>query len=275
MHFDASSLPHRARACLLVDEVDTKLAFTRDTWMEWSQGHLNLTRSDWPSESIEIPGRPMKPELVDPKQLTRRTLATEAGRMAMIHAIAHIEFNAINLAWDAVQRFTGMPDEYYQDWARVAREEAEHFTLLRERLRAGGADYGNYPAHDGLWDMARRTAHDPLHRMALVPRMLEARGLDVTPGLISRFKSAGDTDTVKILELILREEIGHVARGSRWFRYLCEQRSLEPEQTYIELLTGYLPGGMRCPLQHEPRRQAGFSDDELKQLEDLCRSRSA
>jgi uncharacterized ferritin-like protein (DUF455 family) len=189
----------------------------------------------------------------------------------MIHAIAHIEFNAVNLAWDAVYRFRGLPIAYYRDWAGVADDEARHFLALRERLRAQGFDYGDFPAHDGLWDMARRTAHDPLVRMALVPRVLEARGLDVTPAMIRRLDEAGDTETAAVLEMILREEVGHVAAGTRWFRYLCERRGLDAETTFFALLGEFQHGEMRGPLHRDARRQAGFTASELERLERLCR----
>jgi uncharacterized ferritin-like protein (DUF455 family) len=198
-------------------------------------------------------------------------LATEEGRLALIHAVAHIEFNAINLACDAVFRFQGMPQAYYADWIQVAAEEAEHFRMLRERLRAGGLEYGDLPAHNGLWDMARRTAHDPLVRMALVPRMLEARGLDVTPGMVERLRAVGDPQTVAVLSRILQDEVGHVAIGSCWFRYLCQRQGREPEQAYFELLETFLNGEIRGPLNREARRRAGFSDSELDRLERLSK----
>ncbi|MCU7883906.1 MAG: ferritin-like domain-containing protein, partial [Candidatus Thiodiazotropha sp. (ex Lucinoma annulata)] len=171
---------------------------------------------------------------------------------------------------DVVQRFPDLPEEYYNDWIQVAREEVYHFRLLRERLRDGGADYGDFPGHNGLWEMAVRTAHDPLIRMALVPRMLEARGLDVTPGIMRRFEAIGDMETVKVLQIILREEVGHVQFGSKWYSYLCQQRGLEPEETYFDLLENFLNGEIRCPLHHQARREAGFSKQELQRLETLC-----
>ncbi|MCA1778948.1 MAG: ferritin-like domain-containing protein, partial [Xanthomonadaceae bacterium] len=181
-------------------------------------------------------GRPHKPELVAPSQLARRGLGSVSGRIALIHAVAHIEFNAINLALDAMLRFRGMPAQYYRDWFSVALDEARHFTLLNERLAELGAAYGDLPAHNGLWEMAEKTAHDPLLRMALVPRVLEARGLDVTPGMIKRLTQAGDARSVACLELILEEEVRHVAIGSRWFKHLCLDRGVEAEATFAALL---------------------------------------
>ena len=222
-----------------------------------------------PSRVTE-PGRPQRPSLVHPRELPRRRPGTIRGRAALIHAVAHIEFNAINLALDAVCRFPQMPGAFVRDWLQVAAEEAKHFTLLQGRLEALGFGYGDFPAHNGLWEMALRTGHDPLHRMALVPRVMEARGLDVTPGMIRRFTDLGDQETAAVLGIILEEEVGHVAAGTRWFHYLCKQRGLEAEQAYFELLQAYLGDDIRCPLHLEARREAGFTDKELERLKALC-----
>jgi uncharacterized ferritin-like protein (DUF455 family) len=208
---------------------------------------------------------------VAPGILAHRRIGTHEGQAALVHAVAHIEFNAINLACDAVYRFRDLPNNYYADWARVAAEEAQHFSLLQERLVQLGYRYGDFPAHNGLWELAVETAGDPLLRMALVPRVMEARGLDVTPGMMERFASIGDKQTVAILQVILRDEVGHVEAGSRWFRYLCGERGLEPESTYFSLLDQHLAGGIRCPLHKEARREAGFTESELMRLEALCR----
>ncbi|MEN8178577.1 MAG: ferritin-like domain-containing protein [Pseudomonadota bacterium] len=264
-----SSLFQAARECLLINAVDDKLQRTDEVAEAWRSGLLGLDGGH-AAEQITDAGHPPKPELVHPSQLPRRGLGSEEGRLALIHAIVHIEFNAINLAWDAVQRFPGMPPDYYSNWVQVAKEEARHFRLLRGRLQEAGADYGDFPAHNGLWDMAVRTADDPLVRMALVPRMLEARGLDVTPAIMQRFRKAGDIRTVDVLQIILTDEIGHVEFGSRWFSYLCEQRGLDPETTYFDLLNNFLNGEIRCPLHREARLQAGFSEHELDRLEMLC-----
>ncbi len=258
-----------AARCLGESDPTRKQALSRQAALDWVAGRLGVdaTRAD---PVLEIPGRPERVELVAPRQLKARKLTSREGRAAMIHAVVHIEFNAINLAWDAVQRFRGMPREFLDDWVRIAAEEAEHFGLMRERLRDLGYDYGDFPAHDGLWEMARRTAHDPLIRMALVPRVLEARGLDVTPGMIARFQGVDDTETAARLGVILSEEVGHVAAGSRWFRILCEQRQLEPGPVYFELLDTYMTGEIRGPLNLADRRRAGFDADELERLQALC-----
>ncbi len=214
-----------------------------------------------------LPGRPPRPELQPPKRVLQRSPATPEGRAALVHAIAHIEFNAINLALDACWRFTDLPTDYYRDWLQVAGEEALHFQLLREHLTSLGHDYGDFPAHDGLWAMTARTAHDPLARMALVPRTLEARGLDATPPLQRKFAQAGDTRAVEILGLILRDEIGHVAIGNRWYRWLCERAGLDPVATYPELAARYGAPRPRPPLNLAAREAAGFSAAELAYLQ--------
>ena len=263
-----------ALACLYERDPEAKLRATRQAATDWRAGGLALDES-CPVDPLTEPGRPARPELVHPRDLARRSArASKAGgkgRAALIHAVAHIEFNAINLAWDAVQRFHGLPRAYYDDWVRVADEEALHFGLMRDRLRALGYDYGDFPAHDGLWSMALRTAADPLERMALVPRVMEARGLDVTPGMIARLRVAGDEETAACLEIILRDEVGHVAAGTRWFRHLCEARGLDAETEYFALLGRYLGEEIRCPLNLPDRHRAGFSATELARLQALCR----
>ncbi|NUS38358.1 MAG: ferritin-like domain-containing protein, partial [Lysobacter sp.] len=212
------------------------------------------------------PGRPSRPALVPPRGLPRRGFGTPEGRAAFIHAVAHIEFNAIDLAWDAVYRFRDMPRDYYVDWVGVAADEARHFTLLRTRLRESGHDYGDFDAHNGLWEMAGKTAHDALARMALVPRVLEARGLDVTPGMILKLRALGDEATAGILEVILREEVAHVAAGSRWYRWLCERSGVEPRQRFRELLADYARPVLYGPFNLDARAAAGFDAEELAML---------
>jgi uncharacterized ferritin-like protein (DUF455 family) len=207
---------------------------------------------------------------VHPRALPRRGLGSDEGRVAFVHAIAHIEFNAIDLAWDAVYRFRGLPADYYADWVRVADDEARHFALLRARLRELGADYGDFDAHNGLWEMAEKTAGDGLARMALVPRVLEARGLDVTPGMIARLRGLGDQDTADILALILREEVAHVAAGSRWFRWHCERAGVEPAATFRRLLREYARPVLHGPFNRPARLAAGFDAEELDTLDRLA-----
>ncbi|MBC6943813.1 MAG: DUF455 family protein, partial [Xanthomonadales bacterium] len=208
-----------------------------------------------------------RPRLVPPRALAQRGLGSTEGRAALVHAIAHIEFNAINLAWDAVYRFRDMPAAYYADWVRVADDEARHFALIAARLAQLGHAYGDFDAHDGLWEMATRTADSCLARMALVPRVLEARGLDVTPGMIERLRGVGDLATVAVLEVILAEEVAHVAAGSRWFTWCCEREGREPQAAFRDLVECHLRGSLRGPFNAQARLQAGFTPGELAQLD--------
>lgn len=265
----SQSIHELAYQCLMVCDPLEKVAATQALYKDVLDGSMKSDSSAISLESISIPGRPEKPELVDPKLVKHRKLTTPEGRAGLVHAVAHIEFNAINLALDAVYRFRSMPEQFYQDWMLVAAEESKHFSLLRERLEALGYSYGDMPAHNGLWEMAVKTDHDVLTRMALVPRVLEARGLDVTPGMIKRLEQVGDEETIAILEIILKEEIGHVAIGSHWFDYCCKRENLVPDITFRKLLDQYMGGGLRGPLHTEARLQAGFSEAELAQLQVL------
>lgn len=258
-----------AGACLAACGIEQKCALARSLDANWQAGLLTREGRVSPVDTTAA-GRPKRPELVDPAQLAQRKIGSLEGRAALIHAVAHIEFNAINLACDAVYRFRDLPDSYYGDWLAVTADEARHFSLLEERLRQLGYAYGDFPAHNGLWGLAVQTADDPLRRMALVPRVMEARGLDVTPGMMKRFEAIGDHETVEILAVILRDEVAHVAAGSRWFRYLCQRRGLAPEATYFELLGRHLGHMVRGPLHTSARREAGFSESELEHLEALC-----
>lgn len=228
------------------------------------------TAADRPSASLlppDTPGRPVRPPLVDPRELARRNVTTIEGRCVMLHAIAHIEFNAINLALDAVARFDGMPLDFYRDWIRVAAEEGYHFTLLADRLEDLGSAYGAYPAHDGLWEMALRTKDDVLARMALVPRTLEARGLDAAPPIRAKLSAAGDSIAAGILDIILRDEIGHVAIGNRWYRWLCAREGRDPLAHYAVLARDYRAPRLRGPFNLAARRAAGFDEAELAALQ--------
>ncbi len=255
----------QARACLLACDVDSKLELTQTTAARWREGEFILGESA--RVAIDEPGRPANPQLVERRGLPKRGMQNKDTRAALIHALCHIEFNAINLAWDAVYRFRGLPTNFYADWIQVADEEAYHFTLLRDYLKIQGYDYGDFAAHGGLWKMAVDTAHDPLIRMALVPRVLEARGLDVTPGIMQRFREAGYQAVVDILEIIQRDEVGHVEIGSRWFHYFCQQRELDSEVTFRQLLEEYMKGYKKGYIDRDARRQAGFSEQELDYLD--------
>ncbi|MES2070418.1 MAG: ferritin-like domain-containing protein [Pseudomonadota bacterium] len=233
----------------------------------WLQGGLSLDTGAVIAAAANVPGRPERPELVAPLDVKRRAMNTVEGRAALIHALAHIEFNAINLALDALWRFPDMPPEYYSDWLQVAQEEAYHFSLLADHLVALGFQYGDFSAHNSLWELTERTSADVLARMALVPRTMEARGLDATPAVRAKLAQAGDAAAAQILDIILRDEIGHVAIGNRWFAYLCEQRALDPLTAYAALAQQYRAPQMRPPFNIEARRAAGFSEAELTALQ--------
>ena len=261
-----ASLFDAARACLDAGSVDDKPAMTLAAAEAFAAGALVMPANAAAPAPIRMPGRPATPRLVHPRDLPRRGFGSNEGRAAFIHAVAHIEFNAIDLAWDAVYRFRGMPAQFYSDWVSVARDEARHFRMLRTRLLALGHDYGDFDAHNGLWEMAEKTAHDGLARMALVPRVLEARGLDVTPGMIVKLRALGDDATADILDVILREEVAHVAAGSRWYRWHCERAGVEPRTRFRELLREYAGGVLHKPFNTEARLQAGFDVEELEAL---------
>ncbi|HBH35041.1 MAG TPA: DUF455 domain-containing protein [Gammaproteobacteria bacterium] len=265
-----SELFCEAHAALIERDPWKKCELAYALSLAWQRGAIAFD-PDIQLPDISVAGHPDRPELVNPRDLPQRGLGSAEGRAALIHAVTHIEFNAINLALDAVCRFRQMPAEYYTEWLSIASEESKHFNLLNNRLNKLDSIYGKFTAHNGLWDMAMRTAHDPLHRMALIPRVMEARGLDVTPGMIKRFRRVGDQETVEILELILREEIGHVKAGSRWFNYLCEQRGIDAEATYLDLVHEYMGNGLHCPIHLQARLDAGFSESELQKLAHMCR----
>lgn len=255
----------QVKQVILENDPQHKIRMLHDLHTRFTAAELVLTKQD-SVDSIPIPGRPQQPELVHPSQVARRKLSSEQGRIALIHAVCHIEFNAINLALDAAYRFQDMPIDYYRDWLRVAAEEAKHFSLLAARLRQLGSAYGDLTAHNGLWEMAVKTQSSLVERMALVPRVLEARGLDVTPGMIERLQAVDDLETVRILTIILADEIGHVEVGTRWFKYACQQADCDPQATFIQLLQQYEVGYAKGPLHIQARQQAGFSEAEMNAL---------
>ena len=219
-----------------------------------------------PVNRIEQPGYPAELKLVAPRELKRRSIQSQVGRNILMHAIAHIEFNAINLALDAAYRFRNQPIEFYQDWISIASDEARHFSLIQDYLNKHDCQYGDYAGHNGLWEMAVQTDHDIVARMALVPRVLEARGLDITPSMIKRLQSVGDQDAIDILNIIYQDEIGHVEKGSFWFFHQCKLHSLEPRATFIKMVETHLHGELRGPFNISARLQAGFDEDEMAYL---------
>ncbi len=266
----ANELRFQALCALCVTDPAQKVAQTQAISAQYHAGALYLDTgiSCTPAAGWPIPGRPVKPELVPPLKVKRRTMSTPEGRAVLLHALTHIEFNAINLALDAIWRFRDMPREYYEDWLKVAVEEALHFVLLSSHLNGLGYEYGDFPGHDTLWEMVAKTQDDVLARMALVPRTMEARGLDAAPGTYNKLKQVGDVAGAAIIEIILRDEIGHVAIGNRWFGYLCRQRGLDPVDCYAELAVRYRAPRLRGPFNLEARRAAGFSDAEMRILSD-------
>ncbi len=265
---EMKNLFHLAQSCIAEADPLKKVAMTQEVAQQFFADELSLDAYPAP-ENIKAPGRPEKPILVSPKALPHRGMGTLEGRACFLHAITHIEFNAINLAWDAVYRFRDMPKEYYADFVKVASDEARHFTLLSQRLTDMNVAYGDFEAHNGLWEMAEKTASSCLARMALVPRVLEARGLDVTPGMMMRLRSVGDHASADILEIILAEEIPHVAAGTRWFLWCCQQENKEPLQTFSDLITGVAKASIRGPYNLSARNAAGFDAVEMAMLEDI------
>lgn len=253
-----------ARFWFAESSVGRKVEGVRRLSKEWRSGGI-VVDGDVRCETA-LPGRPQDPVLVPPLEVKRRAMNTAEGRAALIHALTHIEFTAINLALDAIWRFSGMPEAYYADWLKVADEEALHFSLLENHLQSLGYSYGKFPAHNSLWEMAEKTQHDVLARMAMVPVTMEARGLDATPQLRAKLAQVGDIEAAAILDVILRDEIGHVAVGNNWYRYICLDRGVEALETYARLAAEYAAPAMRGPYNIEARRAAGFSDAELARL---------
>ena len=251
------SLTEGARAILVEEGALQKVALSGDLRRRWRDGApMVIGYAEIPTR----PNRPKKPELLRPKDMPRRSPASETGRLALMHAIAHIELNAIDLAWDLVVRFAGetLPRTFYDDWVEVGADEARHFLMLHHYLENHGSSYGDFPAHDGLWEAAETTSDDILARLAIVPLVLEARALDTAPGAASKLKSAGDETAASILETIAQEEISHVAAGVKWFHYICEKRRIDPATTFQKLVRERFKGLLKSPFAIEARTAAGF-----------------
>lgn len=251
------TLARSARSVLLAAEPSVKIAKTRTAAARWRSGEIGVGAASAPAR----PARPARPELRPPREMPRRRAGgSRAGRIALLHALAHIELNAIDLAWDLVARFSdaGLPHRFFDDWVSVAAEEAEHHALLAARLSALGAAYGDLPAHDGLWEAAEATANDLLARLAVVPLVLEARGLDVTPEMAARLERSGDCESAAVLRRIYEDEIGHVAAGHRWFAHVCEIRGVEPVATWQNLVRRYFRGVLKPPFNETARGAAGL-----------------
>lgn len=255
-----TSLALAARTVLLTAEPRAKAAASRAMAAAWGAGAIDPA-FDVPMP--DAPARPDRPELLLPNRMPKRGKAGSArSRFALLHALAHIELNAIDLAWDLVGRFgAGMPRAFLDDWVRVGDDEARHFGLLDDRLHELGGAYGDLPAHDGLWQAAAATAHDLLARLAVVPQVLEARGLDVTPATVARLTAAGDAESAEILEMIYRDEIAHVAAGNRWFRWACDSNGSSPSETFRALVSTYFRGELKPPFNDLARLEAGLTPD--------------
>lgn len=264
---------HLCDACVDVLHTADALEKVRRTYKyveEWQQGRITEIGCATPPD---IPKRPAKPDLLAPRDMPRRRLGSEAGRIALIHAIAHIELNAIDLAWDIMVRFAheDLPKDFYDDWVKVAYDEAVHFELLNDRLADFGLTYGDHPAHNGLWDTAYKTRDDLLARCALVPMVHEPRGLDTTPQTVERLRRMGDDKTADIMERIGFEEIAHVRAGTRWFNYMAERRNLDPVATYQKLFRERFMGTLKPPFNKVARDQAGLTADYYEPLSN-CQS---
>lgn len=260
------NLYQEARHCFLLSDPDEKLNASLEVagafqagQLEWKEGAI--------AENLTMPGRLDRPLLVSPDLVPRRGFGTVVRRAALIHALAHIELTAVNLAWDCIYRYRGMPREYYQDWASAAADEAKHFFALRARLRAMGFDYGDFAAHDELWESAMQTAGDLVDRMGILHRVYEARALDVVPKTLEKFQTIGDLKTAAVLATVANDEVRHVGAGTRWFRYRCEQKGVDPDVMFFGLLKKYMSRSPKGPFNREARSKAGFSDNELALLE--------
>lgn len=267
-------LTEGARAVLLTADADAKAAASRALAEAWRSGRIATTGV---AGAPARPARPTVPALCPPREVPRRKItAAPAGRFALLHAVAHIELNAIDLAWDMVARFAEAgppPRPFFDDWVSVADDEARHFQMLQERLGALGGHYGDLAAHDGLWQAAEETAHDLLARLAIVPMVLEARGLDVTPAMITKLTNAGDHDSAAVLAVIAREEIGHVAIGKRWFLWLCHERGeTDPKATWQALVRRHFRGLVKPPFNELARTEAGLPPDYYEPLSERCLS---
>jgi uncharacterized ferritin-like protein (DUF455 family) len=263
-----ASLVQRAFEIVTADAPADKTECAFDTAKAWRAGRLSLSHGGLDPAMPDRPGRPAVPELLAPRHMPKRWAGGKSGLIALLHAIAHIELNAVDLTWDLIGRFgrDDMPRAFFDNWVKVGMEEAKHFSLLAQRLEELGSGYGALPAHDGLWQAASNTAHDLLARLAIVPLVLEARGLDVTPGMIDKTEAMGDQKTSDILQIIYADELGHVRFGMHWFRFLCERRALDPQSTFQDLVRRCFKGRLKPPFNEAARAQAGLSVEFYRPL---------
>lgn len=263
-----ASLSAAARATVATADLAEKVRLARATAAAWREGRLSLAQPSIAAPMPGRPGRPSRPELLAPRDMPRRSATGERGRIALLHSLAHIELNAVDMTWDLIGRFSAepVPRSFFDDWVQVGHEEAEHFVLVCERLAELGAAYGDLPAHDGLWQAAQATGHSLLARVAVVPLVLEARGLDVSPAMIANFEAAGDQASAAVLGVIYRDEKRHVAFGAKWFRFLCERAGLAPEPTFHDLVRRHFRGSIKPPFNDRARAEAGLAPGFYKPL---------
>ncbi|MEZ5924878.1 MAG: ferritin-like domain-containing protein [Hyphomicrobiaceae bacterium] len=257
----SQTLADHARAIVCATDLDEKTALAKQAAQLWHRRRLALVKRSSPERMPERPGRPEGLRLLAPREMPRRSLGGDKGRIAHLHALAHIELSAIDMTWDLIGRFAAVPvpHAFFDDWVRVGVEEAKHFELLAGRLDALGARYGSLPVHDGLWQAAQATGASLLARVAVVPLVLEARGLDVGPAMIEKAHGLGDAATARILEIIYRDEKRHVAFGLKWFRFLCEREGREPEPTFHALVRTHFRGPVKPPFNDRARAEAGLT----------------
>ncbi|TDK36635.1 ferritin-like domain-containing protein [Rhizobium deserti] len=262
-----TSLRGGATMAIRSPDLDVKTRLAQETATRWFERRLSL-RSPLDPPLADRPGRPDKPELVPPRAVEKRSLHTTHGRIALLHSIAHIELNAVDLALDIVARFATepVPHSFFDGWMTVAFEEAKHFRMVRQRLNELGADYGDMPAHDGLWQAAHSTRNDLTARLAVVPLILEARGLDVTPSLQAKMRETGDLDSAVVLDVIYNDEKGHVAIGAKWFRFLCARERKDPAQTFQQLVRANFRGSLKAPFNDIARAEAGLTPSFYRSL---------
>ncbi|QRM55615.1 ferritin-like domain-containing protein [Sinorhizobium sp. BG8] len=267
------SLRSGATRAIASADLDIKTSLAQETARRWFNRTLSL-RSPLDPPIPDRPGRPARPELIPPKHMKKRSLHTPKGRIALLHALAHIELNAVDLALDIVARFASepVPNSFFDGWMQVAFEEAKHFKLIRERLRSLGADYGDLPAHDGLWQAAQDTRNSLSARLAVVPLILEARGLDVTPALQAKMRETGDIESADILDIIYNDEKGHVAVGAKWFRFLCARERKDPSETFKALVRANFRGPLKAPFNDVARAEAGLTPSFYRSLTSVSQS---
>ena len=265
------SLAAAARFIVLTPDTALKVRLAKATAKAWFGGRLSLGNLSSRLDMPDRPGRPPVPLLLPPREMPKRTTGGLKGRIALLHSLAHIELNAVDMTWDLIGRFVRapVPAAFFDDWVQVGLEEAKHFDLLAKRLVELGAAYGDHPAHDGLWQAAQATKDSLLARVAIVPLVLEARGLDVSPAILANLEASGDQPSADILAIIYRDEKRHVAFGAKWFRFLCEREKLAPEPTFHALVRQHFRGPIKPPFNDKARAEAGLAPGFYKPLSAL------